>query len=110
MKIVFVALAMAVMAAHSFAKLPPPPPKAPEVVEAEKVKAADARAKGAELQAKYEDKAVANYAAKARAEGKEFKPQLVGGVQPPVAPMPVAPVAAAPVGAKPAAAPPPVKK
>ena len=108
MKIRLVGLAMAVMAAQSFAKLPPPPPKAPEVLEAEKAKASADKAKGAELQAKYEDKAVANYAAKAKADGKEFKPQLGGGVQPPAAP--AAPVAVAPAVAKPAVAPPPAKK
>ncbi len=58
------------------------------------------------LQAKYEDKAVTNYTAKAKAEGKAFKPQMGPGVPTPPVPA-VAPaaasVAAAAAGAKPAA-------
>ncbi|MBL8385516.1 MAG: hypothetical protein JNM90_20700 [Burkholderiales bacterium] len=107
MKSVIAAVALGLLGGSAWAKLPPPPPKAPEVVEAEKAKEAEARKKGAELQAKYEDRAVASYAAKAKAEGKEFKPQLGAGVQPP--PPPAAPVAAAaptaPAPAKAAGAP-----
>lgn len=105
MKARIAAVVFAVFAAQASAKLPPPPPVDPAKAEEAKQKDAAAKQKGAELQAKYEDKAVANYAAKAKVEGKEFKPVLGSGIQP--AP-PVA--AAAPVTPAPAAAPVAAKK
>ena len=104
MKARIAAVVFAVFAAQASAKLPPPPVD-PAKAEEAKQKDAAAKQKGAELQAKYEDKAVANYAAKAKVEGKEFKPVLGSGIQP--AP-PVA--AAAPVTPAPAAAPVAAKK
>lgn len=115
MKARIVAVVLAAFAAHASAKLPAPPPLDPAKAEEAKAKAeeakfkeAAAKLKGAELQAKYEDKAVASYAAKAKADGKEFKPMLGSGIQPPppapavVAPAPAAAAAAptAPVAAK----------
>jgi hypothetical protein len=85
------------------AKLPPPPPVDPAKAEEAKQKAAEATKKDAELLAKYMDKAAMNYAAKAKSEGKEFKPQLGPGVPP--APAPVA--APPPTGPAAAVAPPP---
>ena len=105
MKARIAAVVFAVFAAQASAKLPPPPPVDPVKAEEAKQKDAAAKQKGAELQAKYEDKAVANYAAKAKVAGKEFKPVLGSGIQP--AP-PVA--AAAPVTPAPAAAPVAAKK
>lgn len=99
MKNISIALAATLLAATAFAKLPPAPPVDPAKAEEAKQKAAEAAKKGAELQAKYEDKAVNNYAAKAKAEGKTFKPLMGPGVPPPPAP------AAPPAAATPAAAP-----
>ena len=107
MKARIAAVALAVFAAHATAKLPPPPPVDPAKAEEAKIKDAAAKLKAAELQAKYEDKAAANYAAKAKAEGKEFKPVLGAGIQPPP-PAPV--VAAAPAAPAPVAAPVAAKK
>ena len=98
---------LAIAATGVWAKLPPAPPKPPEVLEAEKAKAADAAKKDAELNAKYMDKAVASWAAKARADGKEFKPQLGEGVPPP--PAPAAPAMAAAQSPSVAAAPSPAQ-
>ena len=78
------------------------------MVEADKAKAAEAAKKDAELNAKYMDKAAASWAAKAKAEGKEFKPQLGEGVPPP--PPAAAPAVAAASAPAPAAATAPVKK
>ena len=80
----------------AWAKLPPPPLVDPAKAEEAKQKAAEAAKKGAELQARYEDRAAAAFAAKAKAEGREFKPQLGAGIQPPPAPAAAAPTAAAP--------------
>lgn len=102
-----ITLVLGLCAASVFAKLPAPPPKAPEVVEAEKAKAAEAAKKGAELQAKYEDRAVANHAAKAKAEGKPFNPLMAPGL--PSAPAAVPAAAPATAAAKPPA-PAPAKK
>ena len=90
-------LAAALIGGSALAKLPAPPPVDPAKAEEAKQKAADAAKAGALLQAKYEDKAAANYAAKAKAEGKPFNPKLGPGVPPPPAPaVPAgAPVAAA---------------
>ena len=107
MKTRIAAVVIAVFAAHASAKLPPPPPVDPLKAEEAKVKDAVAKQKAAELQAKYEDKAAANYAAKAKAESKEFKPVLGAGIQPPPPP-PVA--AAAPATPAPVAAPVAAKK
>lgn len=105
MKTRFAAVVIAIFAAQAWAKLPTPPPLDPAKAEEAKVKDAEAKLKAAELQAKYEDKAVASYAAKAQAAGKEFKPQLGNGIQPPP-PAAAAPLAAAaaPVAATPAPA------
>ena len=108
MKTRIAAVVIAVFAAHASAKLPPPPPVDPLKAEEAKVKDAAAKQKAAELQAKYEDKAAANYAAKAKAESKEFKPALGAGIQPPPPPPPVA--AAAPATPAPVAAPVAAKK
>ena len=106
MKARIAAVVFAVFAAQASAKLPPPPPVDPVKAEEAKQKDAAAKQKGAELQAKYEDKAVANYAAKAKVEGKEFKPVLGSGIQPAAPPV----AAAAPVTPAPAAAPVTAKK
>ena len=90
------AIVFLLICASAFAKLPPAPPADPAKAEEAKQKAADAAKAGALQQAKYEDKAVANYAAKARADGKTFKPQLGPGVPPPPGPV----VAATPVPAR----------
>ena len=103
MKLMILSFALGLLTTSALAKLPAPPPKPPDVIEADKVKAADAAKKEAELNAKYMDKAAASWSAKARADGKEFKPLIGPGVPPP------APTAAAPpVAAAPAAAAPPV--
>ena len=97
MKAIVYLIAAALATGTAFAKLPVPPPAPPvEPAKAEeaKQKAAEAAKKGAELQAKYEDKAVANYAAKAKREGKAFKPTLGPGVPPPPAPAAAVPVTA----------------
>jgi hypothetical protein len=104
MKAYFAALTLLLCASHTLAKLPPPPPADPAKTEEARQKDTEAKQKAAELQAKYEDKAVAAFAAKAKAEGKEFKPQLGPGVPAPAA----SPVAAAPVAAT--APPVPAKK
>ena len=56
------------------------------------------------LQAKYEDKAAAAFAAKAKADGKEFKPQMGPGVPgaAPAAPAPVVVAAGKPAPPAPA--------
>jgi len=85
------------------AKLPPAPPVDPAKAEEAKQKAADTAKKEAELLSKYMDLAAANYAAKAKSDGKEFKPQLGPGVPgAPVAAAPAAPGAVAKPGAAPA--------
>ena len=64
MKRILIALAGGLMIgaiAASHAKLPPPPPKNDAVMAAEAAKAAATKAKDAELNAKAQDKAVANY-------------------------------------------------
>lgn len=88
--------AFAIFSGVALAKLPPAPPVDPAKAEEAKAKAAEAAKAAAALQAKYEDKAVANYAAKLKAEGKELKPY--------VAPAPVAVTAPAPAPAAPAQA------
>jgi hypothetical protein len=111
MKTVALALACVLFAPLAIAKLPPPPPVDPVKAEEAKQKAAEAAKKGAELQAKYEDKAAENYANKLRASGKEFKPQLGPGLPTPPAPAaPVPTVAAAPTATAPAKAPETAKK
>ncbi len=87
-------LAAGLIAGSAFAKLPPPPPVDPAKAEEAKQKAADAAKAGAVLQAKYEDKAAANYAAKAKAAGKPYNPQMGPGLPP--QPAPVVAAAAAP--------------
>ena len=93
MKAVVLLMGCALAAGTALAKLPPPPPVDPVKAEAVKQKAIEDGKAAALLQAKYEDKAVASYAAKAKAEGKTFKPMLGPGVPPP--PAPAAAVAAA---------------
>lgn len=90
---------LALLTGMACAKLPPPPPADPAKAEEAKQKAAETAKKDAELLVKYMDKAVMNYAAKAKSENKEFKPQLGPG-----SPAPPAPVAAAAAPAAPAAA------
>jgi hypothetical protein len=96
---------LALLAGLACAKLPPPPPADPAKAEEAKQKAAEAAKKDAELLVKYMDKAAMNYAAKAKSENKEFKPQLGPGIPPPPAP-----AAGAPAAAPAAAAAPPAKK
>ena len=118
-KHVWSGLSLALLAGVACAKLPPPPPADPAKAEEAKQKAADTAKKEAELLAKYMDKAVVNYAAKAKSENKEFKPLLGAGIQPPpapaAAPPPAGPAVAAAKPAVAAAAPaasgaPPAKK
>ena len=59
MKSLLLASALLASSGFALAKLPPPPPVDPAKAEEAKQKEAAAKAKGAELQAKYEDKAVA---------------------------------------------------
>lgn len=98
-------LAAALIGGSALAKLPAPPPVDPAKAEEGKKKASDAAKAGALLQAKYEDKAAANYAAKAKAEGKPFNPKLGPGVPPPPAPAaaPAPAIAIAAAAASPAA-------
>lgn len=96
---------LALLAGVVCAKLPPPPPADPAKAEEAKQKAAETAKKESELLVKYMDKAATNYAAKAKAENKEFKPQLGPGI-----PAPPAPAAAPPAAAPAAAAAPPAKK
>lgn len=63
------------------AKLPPPTPEAQAKSEEAKAKAAEASRKEAELLARYQDRAVANWAANAKARGVPFDPTPVGGPQ-----------------------------
>ena len=95
MKLMILSFALGLLTTSALAKLPAPPPKPPDVIEADKVKAADAAKKEAELNAKYMDKAAASWSAKARADGKEFKPLIGPGVPPPASAA-APPVAAAP--------------
>ena len=94
MKSVVYLIAAALAAGTAFAKLPPAAPADPAKAEEVKQKAAEAAKKGAELQARYEDKAVANHAAKAKVEGKAVKAQMGPGVPPPPSPAPAAAPAA----------------
>ena len=103
MKQLIVSLALGLLATGALAKLPAPPPKPPEAVEAEKVKATEAAKKEAELNAKYMDKAAANWSAKAKAEGKEFKPMIGPGVPSPPAAAAAPAVAVAPAATAPTA-------
>jgi hypothetical protein len=85
------------------AKLPAPSAEAKVKAEEAKAKAAETAKVEAELLAKYQDGVASKYAAKLKADGKEFKPTPIAAPAPVAAPAPaVAPAAAS--GA-PAAAP-----
>lgn len=89
------AFALAVLAGPAVAKLPAPPPLNDEQkakAEEAKLKAAEAAKRESELLAKWQDIAAQKYAAKLKAEGKEFKPT-------PIAAPAAAPAAAAPAPA-----------
>lgn len=96
--VIVATLTAGLITGSALAKLPPPAPVDPAKAEEAKQKAADAAKAGALLQAKYEDKAAANYATKAKAAGKPFNPQMGPGLPPP----PPAPVVAAAPSAAPA--------
>ena len=96
--------ALAIFSGVALAKLPAPPPVDPVKAEEAKAKAAETAKAGAALQAKYEDKAVANYATKLKGEGKELKPYVAPVAAAAPAPATPAPAAVgAPVAAGPAA-------
>jgi hypothetical protein len=100
-----IGMALATCLGTASAKLPPPPPADPAKAEEAKQKAADAARKESELLVKYMDKAAVNYAARAKSEGKEFKPQLgPGAPTTPPAPAGAAPATATTAAAAPAAA------
>ena len=86
--------ALAIFSGVALAKLPPAPPVDPAKAEEAKAKAAEAAKAAAALQAKYEDKAVANYAAKLKTEGKELKPYVAPAAA--AAPVPAAVTPSAP--------------
>ncbi len=106
------ALLVALTLGVAIAKLPPAPPVDPAAAEEKKAKDAAAAAKGAALQAKYEDRAAARYMMEQKAKGKAVTPQMpsnwaemdakakeaaskVPGAQPAPAAAPAAPAAAA---------------
>jgi hypothetical protein len=93
-----IVIATTVFSAHAFAKLPPAPPPDPVAVaaKAEKDKAAAEKTKAD--QARYEDRAVANFQANMKMAGKPIpKPiPIVIAAAPAVAPVPL-PAAAVPV-------------
>lgn len=78
--LIAVALAAAIPLA-GWAKLPPPTPEAQAKAEQAKAKAAEAARHEAELLVRYQDRAVANWAANAKARGLPFDPVPVGGPQ-----------------------------
>ncbi len=96
--------ALAIFSGVALAKLPAPPPVDPVKAEEAKAKAAETAKAGAALQAKYEDKAVANYATKLKAEGKELKPYVAPEAAAPAAATAAPAAVAAPAAAGPAAA------
>ena len=65
-----IAAAVAAFSLNAVAKIPPPPPVAPEVAEAKAAKDKIAAEKGKAEQAKYEDLAVANFRANMKKAGK----------------------------------------
>lgn len=67
--------------AAGWAKLPPPTPEAQAKAQEAKDKAAEAGKKEAELLLRYQDRAVENWAANARARGVAFHPAPVAGAQ-----------------------------
>ena len=82
------ALVLAALAGPAVAKLPAPPPMNDEQkakAEEAKLKAAEAAKKESELLAKWQDIAVQKYAAKLKAEGKEFKPTPIAAPPAPAA-------------------------
>jgi len=94
------ALVATAVASVAIAKLPPPTEEQQAKAEEAKAKAADAAKKESELLSKWQDITAQKYAAKLKAEGKEFKPT-------PIAPQAAAPAAAGaptPKAAAPAAA------
>jgi hypothetical protein len=94
------ALVATAIAGVAIAKLPPPTEEQKAKAEEAKAKAADAAKKESELLNKWQDITAQKYAAKLKAEGKEFKPTPVA--PPAAAPAPqaaAAPKAAAPAGA-----------
>jgi len=76
------------IAGFAVAKLPPPTEEQKAKAEEAKAKAAESAKKEAELLSKWQDITAQKYAAKLKAEGKEFKPTPM--------PAPAAPAAAAP--------------
>ena len=64
-----------------WAKLPPPTPEAQAKAEEAKAKLADAARKEAELIVRYQDRAVANWAANAKARGVPFEPTPMDGTK-----------------------------
>lgn len=90
----FLAVASLLFVANAFAKIPPAPPADPAVVaaKAEKDKATAEKTKAD--QARYEDKAVANFQANMKTAGKPIpKPTpIVVAVAPVVVPAPAATV------------------
>ena len=98
-KSLLLALIAAGIAGAAIAKLPPPTEEQKAKAEEAKVKAAEAAKKEADLLTKWQDITAQKYAAKLKAEGKEFKPTPIA----PPAAAPAPPAAAAPKAAAPAA-------
>lgn len=74
MKPLIVAATTLVLPLASLAKLPAPPPDQQAKAEEAKAKADEVAKKEIELTLRYQDRAVANWAANARAQGKPFTP------------------------------------
>ena len=97
-KSLLLAVVAASIAGLAVAKLPPPTEEQKAKAEEAKAKAADAAKKESELLSKWQDITAQKYAAKLKAEGKEFKPT------------PISPPAAAPAPQAAAAPPAPAKE
>jgi hypothetical protein len=101
--VVFVAAGFTCAMSPVAAKLPAPSEEAKAKAEEAKVKAAENAKKDADLLSKYQDDIALKYAAKLKAEGKEFKPTPLPAAVP--TPAPVAPATVTSSIAAPAAAP-----
>src|SRR5512137_2761438 len=101
-KSLLLAVLAASIAGLAVAKLPPPTEEQKAKAEEAKAKAAEGAKKEAELLGKWQDITAQKYAAKLKAEGKEFKPTPIAAPAPPAAAAPAPQAQAAPV--KPATA------
>ncbi len=110
-KNLFACVALALVSAGAFAKLPPAPPPDPAAVAAKAEKDKAAAEKGKVLQAAAEERAVKNYQANMKKAGKPIpKPTPIIVAVAPVVPAAPAKVGAVPVKAGPKAPDAPAKK